>query len=137
MSFHFRTSKTTEEIKIVAIKIKPGCKAGTKVTFSKMGNEKPDMIPADVVFVIVEKPHTLYSRNGDDLLIKQNITHVESLKGTILKIPTLDGRSLSVTLPSRVTLGYEHKVPDEGMPLSKVSGKKGTLKITITNIRYP
>ncbi|RHN66464.1 putative chaperone DnaJ [Medicago truncatula] len=101
-----------------------------------MGNEKSDMIPVDVIFVIAEKPHTLYTRNGDDLLIQQKITYVEALRGTVLKIPTLDGRSLSVTLPRRVTLGYEHKVPGEGMPLTKVPGRKGTLKITITDIKY-
>jgi DnaJ-class molecular chaperone len=59
------------------------------------------------------------------------------MKGTILEIPTLDGRSLLVTLPSRVNLGYEHKVPREGIPLTKVPGRKDILKISITNIKYP
>jgi len=80
---------------------------------------------ADIVFMIAEKPHTLYTRNGNDLLIEQKITHVEAMKGTILKIPTLDGRSLSVTLPSRVTLGYEHNVLGEEMSLTKVPRRKG------------
>ena len=86
--------------------------------------------------MIAKKPHDFYTRNGNDLLIQQKITHVEALKGTILEIPTLDGRSLLVTLLSRVNLGYEHKVPYEGMLLTKVTERKDTLKISITNIKY-
>jgi len=74
-----------------------------------MGDEKFDMIPADIVFVIAEKPHTLCTRNENDLLIEQKITHVETERYK-LKISALDGRSLLVTWPSRVTLGYEQKV---------------------------
>jgi len=36
-----------------------------------MGDEKSSMIPADIVFVIAEKSHTLYTMNGNDLLIEQ------------------------------------------------------------------
>jgi len=121
----------------VTIKLKPGWKVGTKVTYPEMGNEQSDTIPAEVVFLIAEKPHTLYTRNEDDLLIQQRITRGEAIRGTILKIPTLDGRSLSITLPSRVPIGYEHKVPGEGMPITKEPGSNGTLKITITDIKYP
>jgi len=63
--------KTKEKIEIVTIDIKHGWKVGTKITFLEMSDEKPDMIPADIVFVIAEKPQTLYTMNDNDILIEQ------------------------------------------------------------------
>ena len=68
--------RTLEEI--LTIEIKPGWKRGTKITFPEKGNEEPGIIPADVIFVIEEKPHALYKRDGNDLVVNQEITLLEA-----------------------------------------------------------
>lgn len=45
------------EDKVLTINIKPGWKSGTKITFPKEGDQNPGRIPADIVFVIKDKPH--------------------------------------------------------------------------------
>ena len=59
------TSRT--EDKVLTINVKPGWKAGTKITFQREGDQTPNKIPADIVFIIRDKPHSLFKRDGSDL----------------------------------------------------------------------
>ena len=78
--------KTTRtEDKMLSIEIKPGWKAGTKVTFPKEGDQTPNNIPADVVFVMKDKPHPTFVRDGSDIKYTAKISlrevklHIENL----------------------------------------------------------
>lgn len=126
--------RTLEEI--LTIDIKPGWKKGTKVTFPEKGNEEPGIIPADLVFVIEEKPHHVYARDGNDLTVNQEISLLEALTGKTLELTTLDGRNLTIPLTDIVKPGHEIVVPNEGMPISKEPRKKGNLRIKI-DVKYP
>uniref|UniRef100_A0A8C1Y501 GIPC PDZ domain containing family, member 2 n=1 Tax=Cyprinus carpio TaxID=7962 RepID=A0A8C1Y501_CYPCA len=61
-----RTLRT--EDKILTIEIKRGWKEGTKITFPREGDESPNTIPADIVFVIKDKPHAHFRREGSDIV---------------------------------------------------------------------
>ena len=65
---------TRSEDKVITIDVKPGWKEGTKVTFPKEGDQSPNKIPADIVFVIKDKPHPLFTRDGNDIRYKAKIT---------------------------------------------------------------
>ncbi|XP_061373477.1 uncharacterized protein LOC133315824 isoform X2 [Gastrolobium bilobum] len=121
---------------ILTIEIKPGWKKGTKITFPEKGNQQPGVIPADLIFVIDEKPHALYRRDGSDLVINQEITLLDALTGKTLDLTTLDGRSLVIPLTDIVKPGAEVVVPNEGMPISKEPGRKGNLRIKL-DVKYP
>ncbi len=56
-----------KEDKVLTINVKPGWKAGTKITFQKEGDQTRNKIPADIVFIIRDKPHSLFKREGSDL----------------------------------------------------------------------
>ncbi|KAK7411483.1 hypothetical protein VNO78_02917 [Psophocarpus tetragonolobus] len=130
----FGKCRNVEEI--LTIEIKPGWKKGTKITFPEKGNHEPGVIPADLIFVIDEKPHALYRRDGNDLVINQEITLLEALIGKTLDLTTLDGRSLMIPLTDIVKPGAEVVVPNEGMPISKEPGRKGNLRIKL-DVKYP
>ncbi|CAA0820829.1 DNAJ heat shock family protein [Striga hermonthica] len=121
---------------ILTIDIKPGWKKGTKITFPEKGNEEPGIIPADLIFVLDERPHPVYTRDGNDLIARLEITLLESLTGKKIELTTLDGRNITVPLTEIVKPGHEITVPNEGMPVSKDPRKKGALKIQI-DVRYP
>lgn len=120
----------------MTIDIKPGWKKGTKITFPDMGNEEPGVIPADLVFVVDEKPHSVYTRDGNDLVVNKEITLLESLTGKTFEFITLDGRSLSIPVTEIVKPGHEVIVANEGMPISKEPRRKGNLRIKI-DVKYP
>ncbi len=65
---------TRNEEKILTVEVKPGWKAGTKVRFEREGDQSPNSIPADVVFVIKDKPHPLFQRDGSDIRYKAKIS---------------------------------------------------------------
>ncbi|KAF8643731.1 hypothetical protein HU200_066797 [Digitaria exilis] len=121
---------------ILTIDVKPGWKKGTKITFPEKGNEAPNMRPADIVFIIDEKPHDVFTRDGNDLVMTEKISLVEALTGYTSHITTLDGRNLSFTINSIIHPSYEEVIPGEGMPIPKDPTKKGNLRIKF-NIKFP
>lgn len=120
----------------MTIDIKPGWKKGTKITFPQKGNQEPGIIPADLIFVVDEKPHAIYRRDGNDLLVNHEITLLESLTGKTLELTSLDGRNLVIHITDIVKPGDEMVLANEGMPISKEPGKKGNLRIKF-DVKYP
>lgn len=111
------------------IDIKPGWKKGTKITFPEKGNQKPGFAPADLIFVVDEKPHPVYKREGNDLVVTQKISLLDALTGSNINLITLDGRNLTIPLTDIVKPGHETVIANEGMPKSKEPTKRGKLKI--------
>ncbi|CAA6671529.1 unnamed protein product [Spirodela intermedia] len=130
------SGKTAQVEEILTIEVKPGWKKGTKITFSEKGNEQPNGIPADLVFIIDEKPHEVFTREGNDLVTTQKISLAEALAGCTVQLRTLDGRQLTVPVTAVVHPAYEEVVPREGMPLPKDPSKRGNLRIRFA-IRFP
>lgn len=116
--------------------MKPGWKKGTKITFPDKGNEQLGQLPADLVFVIDEKPHDLYERDSNDLIVNQKVTLAEALGGTSVSLTTLDGRNLSIAVTDIISPGFELVVPKEGMPIAKERGNRGDLRI-IFEVKFP
>lgn len=125
----------TTEDKVLEIQIHPGWKSGTKIRFPHAGNEQANGDAQDLVFVVEEKQHEVFTREGNDLLCRVPISLVEaltgSLSGKIVKtVEMLDGRRLQVTAPNGVVKpGQKTTVPGEGMPIRKDGSvkKKGDL----------
>ncbi|XP_042668901.1 dnaJ homolog subfamily B member 13 isoform X1 [Centrocercus urophasianus] len=84
--------------KILIIDVQPGWKQGTRVTFEKEGDQGPNVIPADITFVIQEKPHPRFKRTKDDLIYVANIPLGKALIGCTVDVRTLDGRLLNVPI---------------------------------------
>ncbi|KDP21245.1 hypothetical protein JCGZ_21716 [Jatropha curcas] len=123
----FGKAKTVEEI--LKIDIKPGWKKGTKITFPEKGNQEPGVIPADLIFVVDEKPHAVFKRDGNDLVVNKKISLLEALTGKTFDLTTLDGRYLTIPVTDIIKPGTEIVIPNEGMPISKEPHKKGNLRI--------
>uniref|UniRef100_A0A8B9E4C6 J domain-containing protein n=1 Tax=Anser cygnoides TaxID=8845 RepID=A0A8B9E4C6_ANSCY len=67
-----RTMRT--EDKILNIVIKRGWKEGTKITFPKEGDATLDNIPADIIFILKDKPHSHFKRDGTNVVYTANIS---------------------------------------------------------------
>ncbi|XP_061341531.1 uncharacterized protein LOC133287868 isoform X5 [Gastrolobium bilobum] len=128
--------KTLSVEEILTIEIKPGWKKGTKITFPEKGNEQPNVIAADLVFVIDEKPHSVFTRDGNDLVVTQKVSLAEALTGYTVRLTTLDGRVLTIPISNVIHPNYEEVVPKEGMPIAKDPSKRGNLRIKF-NIKFP
>ncbi|RCH97895.1 hypothetical protein CU098_011453 [Rhizopus stolonifer] len=130
------TGRPVSTDKILTINVKAGWKAGTKIRFPGEGDELDNGQTQDIEFIVEEKPHATYKREGDHLRMTITLSLAEALTGFKKTIKTLDERTLSVSnSKSVIQPGQESRVPNEGMPNSK-TGKKGDLIITY-EIRFP
>lgn len=134
-TIHYCSKPVTIE-EVLAINIKPGWKKGTKITFPEKGNHQTGATPGDLIFVVDEKPHPIFKRDGNDLIINQKISLLDALTGKTLNITTLDGRDLLVKVSDIIKPGQEMVIGNEGMPISKEPSKNGKLRIKF-DIRFP
>lgn len=91
-------SKTEVKEKILTIPIKPGVKPGTEVIFTEEGDQNPNQIPADVIFIIKDRPHDTFTREDNNLVMVCEITLEEALMGTTVKVNTIDHRTIRVPI---------------------------------------
>lgn len=118
----------TDEDKVLKIAVKPGWKAGTKVTFNQEGDRVPGKIPADVAFVIRDKPHPVFRRDGVDLHYTYKVPLREALCGTVVQVPTLQGRKVGINCAGEVIKpGSNKRLQGFGLPYPKEPSKKGDL----------
>lgn len=117
------------EEEILKINVKPGWKKGTKIMFEGKGDEKPGYLPADIVFLIDEKRHPLFERDGDNLEVVLEIPLVSALTGCSFSVPLLGGEKMTLTVDDIIHPGYEKVIRGQGMPNSKVQDRRGDLKI--------
>lgn len=129
------------EDKVLEIQVYPGWKSGTKIRFPKAGNEQPTGEAQDLVFVVEEKPHDRFKREGNDLVAHVTIPLVDALTGSEGKktVEHLDGRKLQVPVPSGIVKpGATVTVPGEGMPIRKEGStkKKGDMIVKF-DVQFP
>lgn len=148
------TSK--KEDKVLTINVKPGWKAGTKITFQREGDQTPNKIPADIVFIIRDKPHQILKRDGCDvrytakvslrevsisnLTIRGVITNMlflQALCGTLVEVPTLTGEKIPVDMLNEIIKPSTSKrIVGQGLPMPKDPTKRGDLIVNF-DIRFP
>merc|ERR1712048_1020358 len=117
----------TEE-KDLKISVKPGWKSGTKVTFSQEGDRVPGKIPADIAFIIRDKPHPIFSRDGSNILYTYKIPLRDAICGSTIQVPTLDGKKVGINCAGEVIKPTTTKrLQGYGLPLPKEPQRRGDL----------
>merc|ERR1711868_163722 len=59
-------------------------------------------IPADIAFIIRDKPHPIFTRDGTNLKYTYKIPLREALCGTIIQVPTLEGKKIGINCSGEV-----------------------------------
>lgn len=107
--------RTTREQKRLTINVK-GMRNEQKVVFEGKGNFRKGCLPGDMVIVILEQPHPVFKRKGNDLLIMKELSLKEALCGTTFQLQHLDGTNMDLSTTSVIKPGAILVVPDLGMP---------------------
>ncbi|KAK3094989.1 hypothetical protein FSP39_008792 [Pinctada imbricata] len=130
--------KVLQERKILEVHIDKGMKDGENIKFHGEGDQEPGLEPGDIVIVLDEKRHDIYTRKGIDLLMNMEIPLVEALCGFRKTIKTMDNRTLVITAhPGEVIKDNEIKcIMNEGMPTHRNPFEKGRLIIHF-QVKFP
>lgn len=127
---------TRNEDKILTVQVKPGWKAGTKITFQKEGDQAPHSVPADVIIVIKDKQHPVFTRDGSNIRYKVNISLRDALCGTTIQVPTLANTKIPLTLTEVIKPDTMKRIPGQGLPLPKNPSQRGDLFVEF-NVVFP
>eukprot|EP00092_Neocalanus_flemingeri_P094134 GFUD01119680.1.p1 GENE.GFUD01119680.1~~GFUD01119680.1.p1 ORF type:complete len:338 (+),score=87.94 GFUD01119680.1:120-1016(+) len=127
----------TQENKVLKINVKPGWKSGTKITFEKEGDQVPGKIAADVAFIIRDKPHPVFTRDGENILYSCKVELRDALCGTTVEVPTLEGGKVILDFSEKVIKPTTvRKLKGLGLPIPKDPTKKGDLVVSF-DIIFP
>ncbi|KAJ8613096.1 hypothetical protein MRB53_037148 [Persea americana] len=129
------TGKQATQDKILEVPIKPGLKAGSKVKFTDVGDQIEGGTQ-DIHFVISEKEHPLYRREGDDLRHDLDITLKEALTGFSKTVTTIDGKQISCSSAGPVGPTWTNRFPELGMPKPKKPSERGDFIVGV-KIKFP
>lgn len=127
---HQDDGRVTTEDKVLKITVKPGWKSGTKVTFSQEGDKFPGRTPADIAFIIRDKPHPVFSRDGTNLKYTYKIPLREALCGSVVQIPTLEGKKVGINCSEVIKPNTTKRLQGYGLPFPKEPTRRGDLIVS-------
>ncbi|XP_017012348.1 dnaJ protein homolog 1 [Drosophila takahashii] len=126
-----------KEEKVLSITVKPGWKAGTKITFPKEGDAAPNKIPADIIFIIRDKPHSQFKREGIDLKYTAQVSLKQALCGAPVSVPTLQGDRIPVNSGNEIIKPTTtRRISGRGLPVPKEPSRRGDLIVSF-DIKFP
>lgn len=113
----------------VRVRIPAGVKDGQRIRLKGRGTPGRNGGPAGDLYVKVEvAPHRLFGRKGDNLTIDLPVTFAEAALGAKVKVPTLDGSTVTLKIPPGTPSGKTFRVKGRGVESAK---KRGDLLVTV------
>ncbi len=99
------------------LKILPGVQDEQFIKIKSAGEAGELGTPTGDLYVRIKiKPHPLFERRADDLIIKKELKILDLLLGKKIEIPTISGGKLQVEIPAHFNLKDNLRIPGEGMP---------------------
>jgi DnaJ family protein A protein 2 len=136
--------KRKREREVLDVLVEKGMRHNQKIVFRGKADEKPNMDPGNINFIIQEKEHELFKRKGADLLITKTLSLNEAICGFEWKITHLDSREIIIkSKPGEVIKAetsdrkpFVKIVAGEGMPSHGNPFVKGNLYVLFT-VEFP
>jgi curved DNA-binding protein len=108
----------------VSVKIPPGISTGKKLRLPGKGQPGPyGGSKGDLYVQIRVLDHPLFKREGDDLLLTQEIRFTEALDGAEVEVPTIDKKTLRLKIPPGTQANARFRLKGYGMPRMDGGGR--------------
>jgi molecular chaperone DnaJ len=117
------------------LEIDAGIEDGTVLRLRGEGNAGSSSGPrGDLIVVVHQKPHRTFLRKGNDVICEIPITVFQAIMGADIKVPTLDGKLVKISIPPGTQSGRTFRLRKEGIPYLKRWGKGDQLVKVIVRI---
>jgi DnaJ-class molecular chaperone len=119
------------------IKIPAGIDDGMTLRLNQMGDDSvPNAPKGDIHLTVHVQPHSVFQRQGDDLVKQVDVSCIDAMLGKTIKITTIDDKTLDITVPEGTQHGQTLAAAGYGMPKVNDNRFKGRLLILI-NVTIP
>jgi curved DNA-binding protein len=106
-----------ESQQTISVKIPAGIATGKKLRIPGKGGPGLQGGPRGDLFVQIRVlDHPLFKREGDDLIMTQEIRFTEALSGAEIEVPTIDRKTLRLKIPSGCQVNSRFRLKGFGMP---------------------
>lgn len=113
----------------VKVRIPAGVKDGQRIRLKGRGTPGRNGGPAGDLYVTVRvSRHRLFGRSGNNLTLDLPLTFAEATLGAKVKVPTLDGTTVTLKIPAGTPSGKRFRVKGHGVQNPK---KTGDLMVTV------
>jgi curved DNA-binding protein len=108
----------------VSVKIPKGIKAGQKLRLAGKGAPSPyGGPPGDLFLIISEQPHPVFTRDGNNLVVEQQISFSKACLGSEINVKSLEGKELKVKVPAGIQPQSKLRLKGHGLPAGKTGGR--------------
>jgi DnaJ family protein B protein 4 len=121
---------------VLEVNVRPGWRTSTRITFKGAGDELCPGEFQDIMFVLVEKKHERFTREGANLVMRHAVPLVDALTGFELKVPLLDGSVLHQRVEGVVKPGSSFVLHGKGMPHARRPADMGDL-VVLMDVVFP
>lgn len=97
------------------VKIPKGIRSGERLRLANQGMPGMGGQPGDLYITVRVAPHSVFRREGDDLIVRLDIPAWDAALGVKAAVPTLGG-DVQMTLPPGLSSGQKLRLREKGMP---------------------
>lgn len=120
----------------IKIKVPAGVDTGMRLRMSGYGDAgEGGGSPGDLYVFISVEPHSLFQREGDDILVELPLSFSEAALGCKKELPTPHGTSCRLSIPEGTQSGKVLRIKDEGSP--NVQGRGRGDMLVKTSVETP
>lgn len=120
----------------INIKIPAGIDDGQTISLRGQGNAGQDGgAPGDLLVTVMVKPHALFERDGNSVLLEMPVTFAQAALGAEIEVPTIDGK-VKLTIPEGTQPGSVFRLRGKGIPYLQSKGGRGDQFVTV-NVTVP
>ena len=105
----------------ITARVPAGVNDGAKIRVKGKG-APGEAGPGDLFILLHVKPHPIFSRKGENILLTLPVTFVEATLGADIKVPTLDGEEVTVRLAPGTPNGRTLRVKGRGIRKGSATG---------------
>ena len=128
-------SGQVQKTRVVTVKVPPGADSGLRLRLAGQGNAgSRGGSPGDLYVVVFVKPHSVFQRQGDDLILDKAISFPLAAIGGWTRIPSMEGET-ELEIPAGTQPGAILRLRGKGMPRLRQKGR-GDMLVRV-NVRVP
>jgi len=107
----------------INVSIPAGIDDGQTISLRGQGSAGANGGPAgDLLVNVIVRPHARFERDGNDVLMEQELSFAQATLGAEVEVPTLDG-NVKLTIPEGTQTGAKFRLRGKGIPYLRGSGR--------------